>query len=257
MKTRSWKHALVALAGWLLLAVPVLGWAGSPGGSDALQVHGDRAIIVQKARQPVSHHRARCHETHFQQGACKALKAELASCQEDLAACRAEPCAILPGDGQTGAPLSYTDNGDGTFTDDNTGLMWEIKTSDGSIHDYGHNYSWTDTTDGDETNADGTAFTVFLAALNDPQNPFAGHTDWRLPTVKELQSLVDYTTLDPAASVPGETMGFYYWSSTYQLEHQSQDSNDVNAELVSFINGGVGYAYKFYNLHVRAVRGGW
>lgn len=39
------------------------------------------------------------------------------------AACLAEPCAIFPADGSTGAPLSYTD--DGTFTGDKTGLMWE------------------------------------------------------------------------------------------------------------------------------------
>ena len=235
MKTRSLKHALVALAGGLLLAVPVLGWAGSPGGSDALQGHGDRAVIVQKARQPVRHYRARCHETHFQQGACKALKAELASCQEDLAACLAEPCASFPGDGQTGAPLSYTDNGDGTFTDDNTGLMWEIKTNDGSIHDVNNTYTW--------------AASGFLGTLNTTW--FAGYSDWRLPTVKELQSLADYRTVTPAASVPGETASWYYWSST------SRAINEDYAWDVNFLSGFVSYYDKGAEFYVRAVRGGW
>src|SRR5207249_5145188 len=47
------------------------------------------------------------------------------------------PCAGTGQDGdlQKGAPLSYTDNGDGTITDNNTGLMWEKLSMDGSVHD--------------------------------------------------------------------------------------------------------------------------
>ena len=39
------------------------------------------------------------------------------------------------GDVQAGLALSYTDNGDGTITDNNTGLMWEKKDDSGGIHD--------------------------------------------------------------------------------------------------------------------------
>src|SRR5262245_11173262 len=59
----------------------------------------------------------------------------LGTCQTDLAVCLAEPTVIFPGDGYNspdaigvsghGPVLSYTDNGDGTFTDNNTLLMWE------------------------------------------------------------------------------------------------------------------------------------
>ncbi len=261
MKTRSLKHALVALAGGLLLAVPVLGWAGSPGGSDALQGHGDRAVIVQKARQPARHHWVRCHETHFQQGACKTLKAELASCQEDLAACLAEPCAIFPGDGQTGAPLSYTDNGDGTFTDDNTGLMWEIKDGADGVHNVGNLYTWTADVAEPPFTFNGTAETEFLAELN-AEPGFAGHTDWRLPTVKELQSLVDYSVpIDPgpicptcvavSPDLPGATACSFYWSST------SEASLDECAWSVSFHDGIVFCDQPGVPAGVRAVRGGW
>jgi hypothetical protein len=47
------------------------------------------------------------------------------------------PCAGTGHDGeiQAGATLAYTDNGDGTITDDNTGLMWEKLSDDGSIND--------------------------------------------------------------------------------------------------------------------------
>ena len=41
---------------------------------------------------------------------------DLGTCQTDLEACEAAPSAVFPGDGVTGPALSYTDNGDGTFT---------------------------------------------------------------------------------------------------------------------------------------------
>src|SRR5207247_8582198 len=54
------------------------------------------------------------------------------------------PCAGTGQDGdlQKGAPLSYTDNGDGTITDNNTGLMWEKLSMDGSVHDVSTTYPW-------------------------------------------------------------------------------------------------------------------
>src|SRR5712691_4505056 len=160
---------------------------------------------------------------------CKAVANQLAmcqgsltTCQADLAACQAEPTVIFPGDGVDGPALSYTDNSDGTFTDNNTLLMWEKKDTAGGIHDVNNTYTWSST----GTAADGTAFTVFLATLNNKCDGnettactsnadctgignglcgHAGHRDWRMPNVKELQSIVDYSTLNPASSVPGST----------------------------------------------------
>ena len=56
------------------------------------------------------------------------------------------PCAGTGQDGdlRKGAPLSYTDNGDGTITDNNTGLMWEKLSHDGSIHDVNNTDTWDD-----------------------------------------------------------------------------------------------------------------
>jgi hypothetical protein len=45
------------------------------------------------------------------------------------------------GDIQAGATLRYQDNGDGTVTDKNTGLVWEKKSDDGGIHDMDNLYS--------------------------------------------------------------------------------------------------------------------
>ena len=90
------------------------------------------------------------------------------------------------GDIQAGATLNYTDNGDGTITDNNTKLVWEKKTSDGSTHDMDAVYTWDN------------AFAVHVAGLNAAS--FAGHNDWRLPNVKELLSIIDYQNRSPAVA---------------------------------------------------------
>src|SRR5262249_10164421 len=52
-------------------------------------------------------------------------------------------------------------NSGGTVTDFDTGLEWEQKTADGSVHDKGATFSWS--AGGNHFNApDGTAFTGFL-----------------------------------------------------------------------------------------------
>ncbi|MDC7220794.1 MAG: DUF1566 domain-containing protein [Spirochaetales bacterium] len=61
---------------------------------------------------------------------------------------------------------SYTDNGDGTVTDDNTGLMWQQTPP-------------TDKMSYDEA----------IAYVEDLE--LGGYTDWRLPTIKESFSLAD------------------------------------------------------------------
>jgi hypothetical protein len=96
------------------------------------------------------------------------------------------PCAGTGQDGdvQAGIDRAYVDNGDGTITDQRTGLMWEKFSNDGSIHDRDNNYTWTN------------AFTVKVGGLN--SDAFAGHTDWRVPNVNELNSLVDFGQSEPA-----------------------------------------------------------
>lgn len=156
------------------------------------------------------------------------------------------------GEVKAGAPLAYRDNGDGTITDLNTGLMWEKLSDDGSIHDWDDAYIWED------------AFAVKIATLNSPDDPFAGHTDWRMPNVKELASIVDYgvfnPTIDPAFDngcspictvlTCSCTVPFLYWSSS------SVFFSERTAWLVNFTFGHVSFATKRHVVfHVRAVRG--
>ena len=74
--------------------------------------------------------------------ACGSCRFDLSGCSGCTAAgafpASGQTTAYGPGsdgDVQAGATLSYTDNGDGTMTDNNTGLMWEKKDDAGGIHD--------------------------------------------------------------------------------------------------------------------------
>lgn len=167
------------------------------------------------------------------------------------------------GDIKAGATLSYRDNGDGTITDNNTGLMWEKKDDAGGIHDKDNNYTWG--MNSSPYTMNGSMVTSFLATLNAGAG-FAGHTDWRIPNVKELQSIVDYEVPYPGPTVnvlfnsgcsPGCTIstcsctvsGCYWSSTTYRLA-------PVYAWGVYFNFGLVDDTDKSYNYYVRAVRGG-
>ena len=160
-----------------------------------------------------------------------------------------------------GCPVRFVDNGDGTVTDNWTGLMWEKKSDDNSIHDQDNVYTWTDDADGDDMNPDGTAFTEFLATLNTEQ--FAGHADWRMPSRPELESILDLersapttdTAFDldclPGCSVTTCSCSYFLdlvWSFTTYYD------TPVCAWTVSFDDGAVDPDYKNTPYPVRAVR---
>lgn len=163
-------------------------------------------------------------------------------------------CAGTGQDGelQEGRVRSYTDNGDGTITDNQTGLMWEKKSQDSTIHDWNNVYTWTD--------AEG----VFIAGLNTAN--FAGHNNWRLPNRFELDSLLDLGTHDPlvdpafdsgcvvsctVTSCSCTSSTLTYWSSTTMLPFPNQ------AWFVAFFAAGFDNSdLKTNSNAVRAVRGG-
>lgn len=67
--------------------------------------------------------------------------------------------------------------------DRKTGLTWEAKTSDGSVHDADNQYTWNE------------AREVFLAGLNSAA--FGGYTDWRLPNDAEISSIMRWDREEP------------------------------------------------------------
>ncbi|MCF7920122.1 MAG: DUF1566 domain-containing protein [Candidatus Cloacimonetes bacterium] len=127
----------------------------------------------------------------------------------------------------------FTDIGDGTITDNATGLMW-------MQNDSGDGMLWED-------------------ALSFAENAdIAGYDDWRLPNVKELQSIVDYTRAPSVTGTPAIDPIFnctqitseagtadypFYWSGTTHA-NWTQDQNGAFASYVCF---GTAYGYMFGN----------
>lgn len=89
------------------------------------------------------------------------------------------------GERTSGMSRMFNDLGTGVVKDQRTGLFWEKKSDDGGIHDKDATYTWST---GAPWLATGTAFTVFLPALNTPPC-HGGFCDWRLPTIQEIESI--------------------------------------------------------------------
>lgn len=160
----------------------------------------------------------------------------------------------------------YVDNGDGTITDTQTGLMWETKDAADSVQDLSNpsdadnSYTWTDIADADRSNPDGTAFTLFLAQLNGvvaetaKSEQLGSYSDWRVPTSWELQTIQDCSfgslCIDP---ILGPTAASRYWSSSSNATGPGPDF----AWGIDFDLGDAGLNSKNSNLPVRAVRHAW
>ena len=130
-----------------------------------------------------------------------------------------------------GGPSRLSDhlmiNGDGTVTDTQTGLMWQVDGSQTGMN-------WEDALD-------------YVENLS-----VGGYGDWRLPDSKGLHSIVDYEAADPAidtTAFPGAESS-YYWSSTTYTD------NTYRARRVCFSSGDVNYDYKSCIYYARAVRAG-
>jgi hypothetical protein len=151
-----------------------------------------------------------------------------------------------------------------TMVKDNvTGLIWEMKTNkDGTKnyndpHDADNTYTWYDSnpaTNGGYagTPGDGTDTEDFIKALNDAH--YGGNSDWRMPTVKELMSIVDIFTSFSGPAINTvyfpNTVSDIYWSST-------TESGRTNHALgLHFFFGESAWPDKSGSYYVRAVRGG-
>jgi hypothetical protein len=221
-----------------------------------------------------------------QAGGLPRCKTELAVCTDELVTCQATvqtfpatgqtscwdtlgnpiDCASTGHDGdiQAGADLSYTDTGL-TIIDNNTKLEW-MKQDDNNLLDplacdslpgsldKDCQFKWFD-----EFGDDAFAFVASLNAAN-----HAGHADWRVPNVKELQSIVNYEKASPAVSTEftdGCVAGCVVadCSCTYEGDYWSS-TNFANVPgtvwAVFFSDGLVSNTHPNNYTRVRAVRGG-
>ena len=126
-------------------------------------------------------------------------------------------CRLVRGNPEYGKN-NFIDNGDGTISDNATGLMWQ-KADDGNSRDWESSLEYAENLE------------------------LAGHTDWRLPNAKELQSIVDYSrspqatnspAIDPIFDTseilyPDGSAGHYpfYWTGTTHLDGPTPYSGAV------------------------------
>jgi hypothetical protein len=157
-----------------------------------------------------------------------------------------------------GTPSSFKDNGDGTITDLNTGLIWQ-KTPDYRRHNFYNAFKYVD------------------------ELEIGGYTDWRLPTIKELYSISNFkgelSPSDLSKSKPYLDTRYFdfeydkrmpfagqYWSGTKYVKGGIQNKNIEGAFGFNFADGHIkSYETGLYfngkdgvtnpGCYVRAVRG--
>lgn len=132
-----------------------------------------------------------------------------------------------------GPQRHYRDNGDGTVTDLNTGLMWQQGDDQNGTGWNSPYYTWQQAGD-------------YCSGLS-----LGGHTDWRLPTVKELTSLLNLGGVDPSIDTEyfPECRSNHYWSGSTLVNYPDY------AWRVDFYVGFVGAYDKTGTVCVRCVRG--
>jgi len=159
----------------------------------------------------------------------------LGSSHAAVAACVASITASTP-------TSQFTDHGNGTVTDNKTGLMWKqcseglsgVNCATGAVAIY----TWQGALQAAQTLNAGVGF--------------AGFTDWRVPNIKELDSIVEEQCTLPAINsvIFPATANTWYWSASPYA------GNATGARVVVFSNGGGNTGSKSFNLSVRLVRGG-
>ena len=131
----------------------------------------------------------------------------------------------------SGAQPSFTDNSNGTITDNRTGLMWVKDGLSAPGADSG--LSWED------------------AGKYCQDLTFAAYTDWYLPNVRELMSIVNYQNINPTIDTGYfTTWNGPYWTSTTYM------SGTGSAWKVYFNDGSVVATPKANGNFIRCVRVG-
>ncbi len=155
--------------------------------------------------------------------------------------------------------------------DNVTGLIWEVKTANSDLHDQNDSYTWYNSdsaTNGGEvgyadssgnscegyvagqpaTYCNTEAYTARVNAAG-----WCGHSDWRMPTRKELQGIVSFDRVAPAIDTeyfPNTPVVSVVWSGSPYADYS------VYAWFVDFGNGDSGGVNRGNGYQVRLVRGG-
>ncbi len=134
---------------------------------------------------------------------------------------------------KTQAPINarFTDKGDNTILDKNTGLIW---LKDANVSSLPIAYEGAK---------------LYLQEMNSGKRPNFGYSDWRLPTINEIETLIDKTRFYPALPVGhpfNNAQNHFYWSSSIGKDVVDYiwivdlASGDMTMDYVSYCS------YKFF-----------
>lgn len=130
-----------------------------------------------------------------------------------------------------------------------TGLVWENKTHDGGLHDGNARYTNQDNDQAGDVSA-------FLAAVN--AAGWCGASDWRLPTRREAESLLDYSVAEGSPMLDST-----WFTDSAAVLHWTRTRADLLAGgphyrwAVSYHDGrSIWYGGMYGEFAVRLVRGG-
>lgn len=154
--------------------------------------------------------------------------------------------------------------------DNVTGLVWEVKTNDGGLHDQYDSYTWYNTNPATNGGVDGEAnpsgntcegyasgnsttycnTQAYVARVN--RAGWCGKSDWRMPTVKELEGIISFGTTYPAidADYFPNTLSSVVWSGSFFAGYSKY------AWDISFSNGCSSKGNHSFDSQVRLVRSG-
>jgi len=129
--------------------------------------------------------------------------------------------------------------------DNATSLVWEVKQNKDGVQNYGNPNDADNTYSWDESSK------KFINALNAAH--FGGFSDWRLPSLKELKTIVDSNRTKPAINTDyfPNTQSSSYWSSISDGSKYRR-----NAAGVNFFYGHSYDSLMGSVIYVRAVRDG-
>ncbi len=147
--------------------------------------------------------------------------------------------------------------------DNVTGLIWDVKTDDGRLHDKDWTYTWYDTNTATNGGDNGTAnggscggtsncdTSSYVAAVN-AAGWCGANSGWRMPTEEEMQSIANMSRYSPAidAAYLPNTFSGQWWSGTPYAGSASY------AWFVYFSDGADGLNDRSSSGRVRLVRSG-
>jgi hypothetical protein len=139
--------------------------------------------------------------------------------------------------GESTPSTAFTDNGDGTVTQNLTGLMWK-RCAEG--YTFSDNGTPGDMTDDTCMLTPPNVFSWSNALVQARNSAFAAHADWRLPNKKELESIVETCGYNPSINLDvfPNTYAGDFWSGSPDVQ------NPLAALPVNFYNGSDGYDNK-------------